>query len=167
MNINNWPPVKGKIISVKKPNINKLFIGRVYEQLPKNNASVILLMNDNDYVDDELTKINYREFINNNKGIMLVHSHYKWNYMQNPSSNITDSDYSSHVNNIAKGYIKFNNKLSKGGNNINTKNNYNNQNKFQNNNQNNNIINKYNSSNKFQKMDTNGYNNIHCLIYCV
>ena len=110
---NIWPPAKGKIISVKKPNIDTLFVGRVYKEIPEKTACTILLMNNNNYVDGELAKINYNKFGNDNKGLLLVYPHYKWNYMQDNLLN-TESDKLPYISNVAKGYINFNNMLRGG-----------------------------------------------------
>ena len=108
---NIWPPIKGKIISVKKPNIDTLFVGRVYKEIQvphnidSNKACLILLMNNNNYADDELTKINYNK-LGNNKGLLLVYPNYNWKYMEDDLLN-TESDKLSYINNIAKGYMNF------------------------------------------------------------
>jgi len=47
-----WPPVVGKIIMIKKPNDQKTFIGKVNQNIWNNTASIILLMNNKDYVEN-------------------------------------------------------------------------------------------------------------------
>jgi len=100
--MNNWPPVKGELISVKKPNDETIFVGKVSKKLLNGKAMLILLMNNNEYIDDELNKIKSLGY--DHKGLLVLHPHYTWNYVDCKFDN---KDIVHHINNVAKGYNYF------------------------------------------------------------
>ncbi len=100
--MNNWPPIKGKLISVKKTNDETIFVGKVSKKLLNGKAMLILLMNNNEYIDDELNNIKSLGY--NHKGLLVLYPHYPWNYVD---YNFNNKDIVYHINNVAKGYNYF------------------------------------------------------------
>lgn len=99
--MNIWPPVKGKMVSIKKPNDETVFIGKVSKKLSNGNSMLILLMNNTEYIDSELNKIKPLGY--EHKGLLVLHPHYTWNYIDHKHND----DIVHHINNIAKGYNYF------------------------------------------------------------
>lgn len=104
--MNNWPPVKGNIVSIKKPNESKVLIGKVSKKLWGGKAVLVLLMNDNEYVDDNLKGVNLGY---SNKGLVVLYPNYEWKYVDYKC----DDDIAFHINNVAKGYNYFKQKYLK------------------------------------------------------
>ena len=102
-----WPPIKGQYISFKKPDSDKIFIGKVYKRIFNKDEYLVVLLNDNSYLDQELQNTKY-----NKKGLAILKNNYKWKQNNTPyikSNNISD------VNNIAKKYIEFKNNINQFG----------------------------------------------------
>lgn len=109
-NYNIWPPIKGKLIMVKKPNFNIPFIGKVYK--PINNGCIILLMNNGSYIENDLNGMDIGQLSPNRQGILLLRPEYNWNYLNDDYLNI-GSDKISDINYIANKYMNFKNNLNK------------------------------------------------------
>lgn len=101
-NGNKWPPIKGNIVTVQKPNDNRQYIGKVSKTI-NDKMILVLLMDNNEYVDKELEDIKYSQLMNN-KGLLVLRPHYNWKYTD---IEFNEEEIIDHINNVAKGYNNF------------------------------------------------------------
>ncbi|QKF93804.1 hypothetical protein QKU48_gp0346 [Fadolivirus algeromassiliense] len=109
-NYDIWPPIKGRIIMVNQP--NNIFIGKVYK--PINNGYIVLLMNNNTYIENSISEMDIKPLSLSRHGIFLLKPEYKWKYINEDYLNF-GSDKISDINYIANKYMNFKNRYLYGG----------------------------------------------------
>lgn len=76
-----WPPTAGKIIIAKAPNYKETFIGKVFQNIWNNTASVLLLMNNKDYIEETLRSNEIVSGKHGGRGLFLLLPSYNWQYV--------------------------------------------------------------------------------------
>jgi hypothetical protein len=108
--INQWPPVRGRFIFLKKPGCDKLYIGQTGNLITVLNQQVcpVILMNDRTYVEPIF---NAQPNYNLKPGILLLYPNYNWNYINDNNLineiNKLNYDKISYLDNIRSGYMNF------------------------------------------------------------
>jgi len=76
MNQAIWPPSLGKIVKVKSPHDNNIYIGMVKDIIWNNNGAILYLMNNLNYEEKALINIE-----NRTRGLYLLQPTHSWDYV--------------------------------------------------------------------------------------
>jgi hypothetical protein len=78
-----WPPIIGSIIAVKPPKYNEIFVGKVNNYMWTDTATVLKLLNNQDYVEKSLEQELNNQQHGKGKGFFMVLKTYPWQYIDN------------------------------------------------------------------------------------
>jgi len=101
----HWPPVLGSLIVTQKGINNKIYLGRVYKNISEGNITLIILLNDTEYIDDQINVSDLLPDDASHKGFLVLYPDQAWSYV-NPEKldNALKQKNGSIKNNIYEKY---------------------------------------------------------------
>lgn len=84
LNKNNnpeWPPIIGSLVVIQRTYGDKIYAGRIYKNVRGSIVSLVLLLNDLDYVDENITANGFLPNTASSRGFMILTPSIAWSYI--------------------------------------------------------------------------------------